>query len=1350
MKASGHEAKDSEIKCAMLLNLIGEEALDLFNTFDLSEEDKKDYDKVMDAFEGYTSPKSNVVMERFKFNMRNQQHEEPFTNFLTDLKRLIKSCEFGDQQDSLLRDRIILGIADKSLQERMLREVDLSLEKIVKLCRATEMGRDQAKELQGHISLKGQNCIDAVSSRQGYSGQHKNSSRPSNNSVDTNNGESRLKLYDKNKPKSNFSKDSNNETYNCKKCGRNHGRRDCPAYGKKCNICHKMNHFAVGCNLKPKPDRPNPLSNQVASVGLGQNQIGPNGNESNNEILFLDSIHKPKFVPKTNQWYETLVLNDRENVLFKLDSGAEVNTCSLELFEKLQQKDSSIKLSKSNMILKAYGGSQIDSVGIVNLKCRPITKNTSETVEFFVIKTTNDVGILGLDSCLRFDLIKRVDEVTTIKAQDRLEKTEEDQIKQRFVDCNSDVFNGIGKFKVKCHFDVDPSVKVTVKPPRRIPMTIQPKVQKALNELENQGIICKVDHPKSFVSNLVVVEKPNGDVRLCIDPTDLNQATKRTPHLIPCMQDISQKLSNKSIFSVLDLKDGFYNIELDEESSDHCAFSTPYGMYKFQRLPFGLNLAPEIFQKFTEQIFGQIKGVVVYFDDILIAGSDEREHDLILKQVVDKARENNIKFNKTKFQYKVKSVKYFGEVYSQGGHTPDPDRVRAINGLESPKNKKELQRLLGLFNFVRDFVPKMSEVTSPLRELLRKDVAFLWMPKHEEALNKLKNLISKAPVLVHFDDSKPITLQCDSSKDGMGFSLMQNGRPVMYGSKSLTDTQVGYCQTEKEMLSICEAVKKYHNLLYGRVEIEVQTDHKPLVSIMCKNIANINNNRLQRMRLKLLNYNLKVRYVPGKNMYVADCLSRSYLKDKVYDDSDLVEVVHTLSKNAQVSDSRKSEILDETKNDDTLTSVIKYIREGWPNTKLSIPNHVKFYFQLQDRLTVDDGLLFLDHRIIIPKSLRNKMLYLLHEPHMGMEKTKLKARMTVYWPNINTDIEQIVSKCTVCEQYRANNTKEPMLSHSVPDLPFEKVAVDLLDCKGKPYLVLIDYYSKWLELKSIRNKQASEIILKLKSIFSEHGVPKQICSDNMPFNSYEFIMFSKEWDIECIYSSPRYPKSNGMAERAVQIAKNILNKSNNESEAFVALLEYRSTPVKSTGLAPCQVLMSRLLRSKIPVSKDVLKPKMQLNVKDKITHYQNQSKSYYDKNSKVKKCFKTPNVVYRKDGLWKPAQIVGKAKGPRSYLIREENGRILTRNSHHLKQSYNTPTCTYNDDTDILGEQSVPVNPNVVLPNENNHNVYNNVFNEQNVDPANHNLDGPIVQNDENSVYHTRSGRPVRLPVRYS
>lgn len=192
---------------------------------------------------------------------------------------------------------------------------------------------------------------------------------------------------------------------------------------------------------------------------------------------------------------------------------------------------------------------------------------------------------------------------------------------------------------------------------------------------------------------------------------------------------------------------------------------------------------------------------------------------------------------------------------------------------------------------------------------------------------------------------------------------------------------------------------------------------------------------------------------------------------------------------------------------------------------------------------------------------------------------------------------------------------------------------------------------------------------------------------------------------------------------------------------LVALLEYRATPVQGTGLAPCQVLMSRLLRSKIPISRSVLKPEVQLGVKDKILESQVQSKNYHDKNSKVKRDFKGPDVVYRKDGVWKPAQIVGTAAGPRSYLIRGENGRVLTRNTVHLRQSFNAPRCNYNDVSFDFDEEnvSIPNQPNVINQNVNQPNPNQPEINDQNVE----------MPNDQNYVYHTRSGRPVRRPIRF-
>lgn len=1317
MKATGHNNKDSSTKTAILLNVLGEEAIELFQTFDLKDEERSDYEKVIKAFEDYTTPQTNIVMERFKFNSRSQHSGEPFESFVTDLRKLIKSCDFGNQMDSLLRDRIILGIEDKALQERILRETDPNLDKILKVCRATELGKTQAAELQA----KSTNISVVQATNPGFR------NKPNIKLGQTKNN-NRSKLSFSGNKAGQFVKPKNNQPYMCKKCGRSHTAANCPAYGQKCNKCNGINHFAIGCKRKDvtsieniRSNQPNNYNPNSSGQGSNEPQVRPivdRTNQENNDCLFINEINK---AINKKPWFEQILVDKQLQIPFKLDSGADVNVLPYDLYCNLSKSNSRIQLKQTDLMLEAYGGNKIEVIGKIELHCQ--AKKYDGMLEFIVTKsarTKESIGILGLESCERLNLIKRVNAVGILPSKN----------KETFIEQNIDIFEGVGKFKIKCHFDVNPNERITVKPPRRIPLALKPKVKKALDDLESQGIIAPVENPKSFVSNLVIVEKPNGSIRLCIDPQDLNKATKRAPHLIPSIKDITSELSNKSLFSVFDLKDGFYHVELDDSSSEHCAFSSPFGTYKFLRLPFGINVAPEVFQKMTERIFSGIKGVHVYFDDLLISSCNEEEHDKILKEVVHRARQSNVKFNKAKIQFKVPSVKYFGHVFSNAGISPDPERVRALSAMERPQNKKELQRILGLFNYLHNFVPNMAHLTGPLRELLKRDIEFCWLPNHEATLQNLKQIISNSPVLANFDESKSITLQCDSSKDGMGFTLMQNGQPVMYGSRSLTETQKNYSQTEKEMLSIVEATRKYHDFLYGRPEIHVQTDHKPIVSIMTKHVASINNARLQRMRLKLLKYNLNVTYVPGKNMYIADLLSRSFLNDKVFDDPELSEVVHSLSKYAQVSDERKFEIQQATKNDQTLACVADYVKNKWPESRNLVPDNVKHYYQMQDRLTVDEGLVFLDNRIIVPNDLRSKILTLLHEPHMGVEKTKLKARQTVYWPNINADVENCVGKCSVCEKYRSSNIKEPLIPQAVPNLPFEKVAVDLLEFRGKPYIALIDYYSKWLELHQLRDLTSNEVISKLKQMFSVHGIPKTVCCDNMPFNSYDFKKFAREWDFQCSYSSPKYPRSNGMAERAVQIAKNILRKC--ERDITVGLLEYRSTPVKGTGLTPSQVLMSRVLRTKVPISNKTLKPKIEKGVKAAIVQSQIKSKCYYDRSTKTRSDIKGPNVVFKDGREWKPAQLVQKHHAPRSYLIRNENGRILRRNTYHLRNSQTKPVFNYDFDLPI---------------DEDRPNVVNNV-------PVQPLPDRPIEvvaqpQNRPNNPYQTRSGRTVRPPKRF-
>ena len=557
------------------------------------------------------------------------------------------------------------------------------------------------------------------------------------------------------------------------------------------------------------------------------------------------------------------------------------------------------------------------------------------------------------------------------------------------------------------------------------------------------------------------------------------------------------------------------------------------------RLAFGLKLAPEWFQKISEKYFADIPGVTVYIDDIIIATTNEKDHDQILEMIVKRAIKNGVKFNKSKIQFKQKSVKYLGQIFDENGMHCDPDKINAIKQLKNPQNRKELQSILGMINYLRGYIPNLSEKTEPLRALLRKDILFQWTELHTKTLDKLKIIMSKAPVLAPFVSELEATIQTDASKDGIGSVLLQSGRPVAYSSRSLTDTEKEYAQIEKEMLAIVHAIKKFHLYIYGR-RFTVMTDHKPLLAIMQKPISKIYNHRLQRLKLKIIKYDFQIRHAPGKEMHIADLLSRNYLDVAEPEDVTNEEMVHTITKQITITDTRKEQFQIAVNQDKELRKILKYCLTDWPKSKKKLNADLYSYWDLKEDIHTAENLLFYKERIIVPKILRSDMLKLLHESHHGIVKTKLLANNTFYWPYMNKDIENLVNNCNICEKYRSKNPNNILKPHEIPKLPFKKIAADILEYGGENYLVIMDYYSKWLEVKQMKGKTSNNVIATLKPIFACHGIPSMLIADNMPFNSYECRKFAKEWAFKIITTSPHLSRSNGQAESGVKIAKMIL------------------------------------------------------------------------------------------------------------------------------------------------------------------------------------------------------------------
>jgi hypothetical protein len=356
------------------------------------------------------------------------------------------------------------------------------------------------------------------------------------------------------------------------------------------------------------------------------------------------------------------------------------------------------------------------------------------------------------------------------------------------------------------------------------------------------------------------------------------------------------------------------------------------------------------------------------------------------------------------------------------------------------------------------------------------------------------------------------------------------------------------------------------------------------------------------MIVRLMRYDVKLVYTPGKSMFIADTLSRAYLTESTQTNSEFDFVVHTVSKYLSVTPERRTQFQQETARDECLQLVKQFIQVGWPEAKEKVDEKCRHYFDLRCELSEHDGLLFLEDKVIVPDNMRRELINKVHESHLGSEKTIKLARSIMYWPGMSREIKDRISKCEICLKHQVSNHKEPLLPHPVPDFAWQKIGIDILEFKGKSYLAAKDYYSKWVDcLLLSKGKSAGDVIECLKMIFTFHGVPETIVCDNVPFNSQMFYEFSRKYGFQVTFSSPTYSQSNGMAESGVKVAKNILKKCSEENvDLCIGLINYNNTPVGSLKYSPAQILQSRMLRSTLPTSSGLLGSRLAANVKQDL------------------------------------------------------------------------------------------------------------------------------------------------------
>lgn len=1217
------ENKPPPIQAATFLSCIGEECVRVLDTFGLTDAQEADIKVLKDKFEGYFVPKSCITYERYVFGKIVQSEGEQCDGFFTRVREQAKRCAFSVLHDSMVKDRIIAGTIHTKLLPQLLND-DNDLQKTIDIVRNHEQSVKQTKVMLEKSAME----VDVV----------------------------RQKKLENN---------AQSETpFPCNRCGLEHRRKMCPAFNKNCLKCGKKGHFASRCFGGGASGGCAVAASGSGAAGGGAASGGSAIKRANSryvkalevaeeedEELSVEELYIAALDDDDENsdevWYETVSINGK-NVTLKLDSGAACNVLPWHIFcnlgKELQQSDTKRLISYTNHKVSVKGEAKLPVV----------VRGRKESATFKVVEG-DMMPILGRKTSVRFKLITRLDEVSM----------------------EGSLFNGLGCIKGFV-YDIDLVDNPTFRNdlPRRIPHALRTAVKTELDSMLQMGVIEPIAEPTPVLNAMVIVRQ-KGKLRICIDPSQVNKNLLRRVHPLSTVEEISARICGSKHFSILDMKKGFWQIPVSERTKKYLAFGTPWGRYTCRRLPFGLASAPEVFQNLMSSLLEGIDGVESSMDDILIHAATEEKLNEITKLVLKRIEDSGLKLNKDKCIFNQPTVKFLGHLVADTGLKADPEKLEAIQKLKRPTNKLQLQRVLGTITYLGKFVENLSAITEPLRRLILKDTEWIWEHEQEEAFMKIKRIMMTPPVLAYYDVNANVTLSVDASSKAFGAVLLQNGKPVAYASKSLTKAQENYPQIEKEAAAIRFACNRFHDYIYGK-NIKIETDHKPLESIFKKSLDRAPP-RLKRILLDVLQYAPEIIYKKGTDIPLPDILSRDVDNVKTIEPHDELEVHIVLP----MSKPARQEIVAECSRDPEIVKLTQVIMDGWPNERKLLPDNLRKYWSFRDEMAVYEGLVFRSHQILIPSGLKNKMLKEIHKGHTGIQGCTRRAKQSLFWLGMTSDIARMVEQCTVCEKHQRSNVKHELMTSEIPTLPFEIVASDMFHFHGKDYLLIADSYSGYFDFEELKEPTARVVIEKLKRWFATHGIPRVLYTDNGPqYSANEFAIFCQKWSFDHVTSSPHFPRSNGLAERFVQTAKTLLKRcAEDGSDVQLALLLMRNTPRDEELQSPSQRLMNRTLRSTIPASDAVLKPRIISGVAENLERKRLQQKNYADRSTVKPLEYREGQAVMLrnvKSGLWTGGRITEKLEQPRSYTVQLGNGKVIRRNVRDIRAK-KTPSEPFNE-----------------------------------------------------------------------
>ena len=1294
--------------------------------------------EVLDEIESLVTTATNQAVLWDVFFSGRQAPDEGIREYFNKCLQQSLDCKFScpscsvDLSEYILVRKIMVGLHDPVLKRELYQSVgdtvSLGLDELRNKCMAFEAA---ARDAQGgksnvfgaSVSLPLVEEEGAQSDEVTVAAMQRGQAKPSGPS-----------------PNPQGYKGSGSGSVRCDNCARRHApdRSACPVRELECWGCHNKGHIAKCCRKSAK-DRPRP--GKVSESDHMKNSIGSVRISSVSSASRLPKLEIEMCWEGSPQWSQALAI---------ADTGAEVCVAGRQHLRSMNLSEG--QLRRVNVGLVDIAGFKVKALGWAMCEIK-LGDSMSRQPVYFI--PTSPVVFMSLDTCRGLGLVAKDFPFTKVIASVRLkENTEVTPTKPArpttpplpLIEENVDRLQGwllqhfsattfnTGVYPLPVmkgtphHIHLIPGAKPVA---YHIPLIIakhwEDEVHRQLQEDVKRGVLRQVPAGEAteWCSRMVVTPKKNGQPRRTVDYQPLNAVCLRETHHTPAPFDMVSSVPGHAYKTVADAYSGYHQVQLDEESTKLTTFITPWGRYQYLRTPMGHCAAPDAYSKRFDDAIASVERKFKCIDDVLLYDDSVESAFWHTYNFLETCYESGITLNPDKFRFCKREVEFVGYDLGWESYHPTSDRLAAIRDFPMPSEPTitDIRSWHGLVNQLAPFMAT-APVMAPFRDLLKKPVKkkVYWdsvlQQKFEETKGTICRLVKDG--LKYYDKSRPTAAVTDWSREGIGFVILQQycqcvsaetpfcckggWRLALCGSRHLTAAEKSYVAIEGEALAVVWCLKKARLFLLGCPKLMIVTDHLPLVKVLGdRELKDIVNPRLFRLKEKTLQFRFQVKYRPGKKNCAADTLSRYPVlqtfpdQDDVDLSDDVTVAMVTATAAALGMETELGIVMDETSvahaaMEDPVYQLLhtRVSANDWPRSKAEELACLRPFFNVRERLAVYQDLVTYTYeegctRLVIPESLREQITSSLHSSHQGLDSMLRRARQSVYWPGMVGDLEYHRSKCGTCEINAPSQLQEPLIMTPAPEYPFQQTVADLFQLHNRNYLVYADRLTGWVEVAHLPyGATSSHLISKFRQYFVRWGAPEELATDGgTNLTSEEMCNFLKRWGVATRLSSAHYPQSNGRAEVGVRIAKRILRDnlgeggSLNTDKVAQALLQYLNTPLHGEKKSPAQLATGRQLRDSIPVTKQyykvdqhwrkiLRKRELQMAARgDKVSEK-------YDRGAKALTPLREGQRVRIQDPTtreWSRSGTILEVGKYRQYKVRlDGSGRPSLRNRRHLKE----------------------------------------------------------------------------------